>query len=121
MKFWEVFGSFWWAVGTLFMAYLYRTGPDKSVERLSIGRRCSIGRSVDERCDLGATRPYIFESIAARRFGFLNPVHTTNFLPVIQDEGCTGCGRCVNVCPVEAMSLISANNPHNPQAKKAVM
>lgn len=41
VKFWEVFGSFWWAVGTLFMAYLYRTGPDKSVERLSIGRRSS--------------------------------------------------------------------------------
>jgi ferredoxin len=57
--------------------------------------------------------------IAARRFGLLNSVHTTNFLPVIQDEGCTGCGRCVSICPVEAMSLISANNPHDPQAKKA--
>jgi Pyruvate/2-oxoacid:ferredoxin oxidoreductase delta subunit len=57
--------------------------------------------------------------IAARRFGFLHPVHTTNFLPVIQERNCTGCGQCVNICPVEAMSLVSANHPHKPNAKKA--
>ncbi len=57
--------------------------------------------------------------IAARRFGFLNPVHTTNFLPDIREGSCRGCGECVNVCPVEAMSLVSANNPQKPTAKKA--
>lgn len=57
--------------------------------------------------------------IAARRFGLLHPVHTTNFLPAIQEGGCTGCGHCVNVCPVEAMSLVSANDPRNPKNKKA--
>ena len=41
VKFWEVFGSFWWAVGCLGMAEHYRTGPDKSVERAAIGRRTS--------------------------------------------------------------------------------
>ena len=41
VKFWEVFGSFWWAVGCLGMAAHYRTGPDKSVERAAIGRRTS--------------------------------------------------------------------------------
>lgn len=41
VKYWEVFGSFWWAVGCLIMAALYRSGPDKSVERLAIGRRSS--------------------------------------------------------------------------------
>ncbi len=55
--------------------------------------------------------------IAARRFGLLHPVHTTNFLPEIQEGSCTGCGQCVNVCPVNAMSLISANNPHKPKAR----
>ena len=57
--------------------------------------------------------------IAARRFGLLHPVHTTNFLPEIQDEDCTGCGQCVNICPVEAMSIVSANDPTNPERKKA--
>ena len=41
LKFWEVFGSFWWAVGCLGMADQYRTGPDRTVERPAIGRRSS--------------------------------------------------------------------------------
>jgi len=57
--------------------------------------------------------------IAARRFAIMNPVHTTNFIPEIEGESCNGCGKCVNVCPVEAMSLISANNPHRPKMKLA--
>jgi formate hydrogenlyase subunit 6/NADH:ubiquinone oxidoreductase subunit I len=57
--------------------------------------------------------------IAARRFAILNPVHTTNFIPEIENESCNGCGKCVNVCPVEAMSLISANDPHRPKMKLA--
>ncbi len=56
--------------------------------------------------------------IAARRFGLLHPVHTTNFLPQIQEGSCTGCGQCVNICPVAALSLVSANNPRSPKAKK---
>jgi len=57
--------------------------------------------------------------IAAKRFGLLHPVHTTNFLPEVQEGDCTGCGRCVSVCPVEAMGLVSANNPRKPEMKKA--
>ncbi len=57
--------------------------------------------------------------IAARRFGIMNPVHTTNFIPEIETANCNGCGKCVNVCPVEAMTLTSANNPDHPKLKKA--
>jgi ferredoxin len=57
--------------------------------------------------------------IAARKFGLLNPVHTSNFLPVVDETACNGCGKCVNACPVEAMSLISANDPRHPKLKKA--
>lgn len=57
--------------------------------------------------------------IAARRFALLNPVHTTNFIPEIDDEKCNGCGKCVSVCPVEAMTLISANDPRKPKRKLA--
>jgi len=57
--------------------------------------------------------------IAARRFAILNPVHTTNFLPAIRRENCNGCGKCVNVCPVEAMTLVSANDPRRPRSKTA--
>ncbi len=41
VRFWEVFGSFWWAVGSLIMAEHYRHGPDRTVERPGIGRRSS--------------------------------------------------------------------------------
>jgi aminoglycoside phosphotransferase (APT) family kinase protein len=41
IRFWEVFGSFWWAVGTLSMAQSYRNGRETSVERPAIGRRSS--------------------------------------------------------------------------------
>ncbi len=41
VKFWVVFGSFWWAVGCLGMAEHYRSGPDQTVERPAIGRRSS--------------------------------------------------------------------------------
>jgi ferredoxin len=57
--------------------------------------------------------------IAARKFGFLNPVHTTNFVPFIVEENCNGCGKCVALCPVEAMTLVSSNDPDKPNRKKA--
>jgi len=57
--------------------------------------------------------------IAARRFALLHPVHTTNFIPDINQTECNGCGKCVTACPVEAMTLVSANDPHKPKTKKA--
>lgn len=41
VQYWEVFGSFWWAVGCLGMADRYRLGSDATVERPAIGRRSS--------------------------------------------------------------------------------
>lgn len=43
--------------------------------------------------------------LAARRFGHLRPVHTSNYLPRIDPEGCSGCGLCRQCCPVDAVAL----------------
>jgi ferredoxin len=57
--------------------------------------------------------------LAAKRFATLTPIATTNFLPELAPDKCTGCGKCVEVCPVEAMAMVSAGDPHKPKRKKA--
>lgn len=59
--------------------------------------------------------------IAARRFAILNPVHTSNFIPIIQPQQCSGCGKCVDICPVEAVALASANDPRKPKRRLATL
>ena len=57
--------------------------------------------------------------IAARKYGILQPVHTSNFLPLVTPERCTGCAKCVQVCPVAAIGLVSANDPQQPKRHSA--
>jgi ferredoxin len=59
--------------------------------------------------------------IAARRFGRLAPVHTTSYEPHVDAALCNGCGKCVDACPVEAMTLVSANDPNKPRKRRAAL
>ncbi len=43
--------------------------------------------------------------IAAKKFGMLHPVETTNFIPYINLNECNSCGKCVRTCPIEAISF----------------
>jgi Pyruvate/2-oxoacid:ferredoxin oxidoreductase delta subunit len=53
--------------------------------------------------------------LAARRFASMHPIHTTPFLPAIDEAACNGCERCVRACPVEALAAVSANDPRRPK------
>ena len=44
--------------------------------------------------------------IAAKKFGMLQPVQTTNFIPKINDSSCIKCGRCIKACPIGAIEAI---------------
>jgi ferredoxin len=57
--------------------------------------------------------------IGLRKFGALMPIHSTNYIPRIVSGVCNGCGKCANACPVEAMTVVSANDPHKPNKRKA--
>lgn len=41
VRYWQLFASFWWAVGCMELANQHRSGRSRSVERLAIGRRVS--------------------------------------------------------------------------------
>jgi ferredoxin len=55
---------------------------------------------------------------AARKFCHLQPVHTANFVAELRRDLCSGCGRCVDACPVEALGLVSANDSQHPWMRK---
>jgi Pyruvate/2-oxoacid:ferredoxin oxidoreductase delta subunit len=57
--------------------------------------------------------------LAAKRFAVLTPINTTNYLPTIEDDKCSGCMKCADVCPVEAMGMVSAGDPKHHKRKKA--
>lgn len=44
--------------------------------------------------------------VAARKFGMLHPVETTNFLPKIDQNTCVNCGKCFKICPVNAIKKV---------------
>ncbi|MBM3297736.1 MAG: 4Fe-4S dicluster domain-containing protein [Candidatus Aminicenantes bacterium] len=56
--------------------------------------------------------------IGIKRFGSVYPIHT-NFLPRLDAASCTGCGQCVDVCPVQALSLVSSGDPKRPRRRVA--
>lgn len=48
--------------------------------------------------------------IAAKKFGMLHPVQTTNYIPHINNDTCVNCGKCAKACPIGAIEMITDEN-----------
>jgi ferredoxin len=57
--------------------------------------------------------------LAAQRFGYEKPVHTSNFIARVEDN-CSGCGHCLSSCPVKVISL-EAEQADGSGCKRAVI
>lgn len=47
--------------------------------------------------------------VGARRVGASQGISTSNFIAHVIEEECTGCGKCILVCPMEALAMVSKN------------
>lgn len=45
--------------------------------------------------------------IAAKKFGMLHPVQTTSYFPIVEEECCNQCGKCLKACPIEAIKFFT--------------
>lgn len=57
--------------------------------------------------------------IAHQRFGHEHPIHTSNFVAKVA-ENCSGCGRCLPVCPARIITL-QTDQPQGFGHKRAVL
>ncbi len=49
--------------------------------------------------------------LAAKKYGLRQPILTTNYEPALEPALCVGCGKCLKVCPVDALSLDPNKKP----------
>lgn len=52
--------------------------------------------------------------MAVKKFGSLNPIQTTAFIPKVIEESCVGCEKCEKACPIDAIKV-------DPTTKKAII
>jgi len=55
------------------------------------------------------------------KFGYPNAVVTSSFIAKNNPATCLGCGKCAKACPINAIQMVSINNPQTKKRKDAVI
>jgi ferredoxin len=55
------------------------------------------------------------------KFGYPNTVVTSSFIAEVETDTCIGCGKCAKACPIEAIQMVSIDNPKTKKKKEAVI
>ena len=50
-----------------------------------------------------------------------NSTHTSNYIAYVNSESCTGCGKCVQACPIEAISMKAGETTGERPAKQSII
>ena len=56
--------------------------------------------------------------LGVSRFGYPNTVVTSNYIAQVDDDACSECGSCVDVCPVNAIAMSNGNGNGSDSHKK---
>ena len=47
--------------------------------------------------------------LGVSRFGYPNTVVTSNYIAKVDDDACSECGTCADICPVDAITVLNGN------------
>jgi Fe-S-cluster-containing hydrogenase component 2 len=56
--------------------------------------------------------------LGVSRFGYPNTVVTSNYIAKVDDDACSECGTCVDICPVDAITMSNGNGSGADSHKK---
>ena len=59
--------------------------------------------------------------LGVSKHGYPNTIVTSNYISKIDQDQCTGCEKCANKCPIQAISMVPIENPQTKKPKNAIV